>query len=256
MQQLSIEIPSLKPLLKFRYNSDLPESSSIQAETVEEPTVVDSRTESKIPHVKTLSSIEKLPKVPAGSYAPWLFKSKYSLKREMVLAMLLDFSSTTLPEDNGLLRSYWSNFLSLFQFLCFIVVETAETPAKKSFSTYLSKYKAAVNDNSSKVEFKEDIHGFVYFSFLSYVEEYNDGVSDDAGEPIDLTGIPKKQDFIVPRYCTLELYINARVIVPSEHWKESLKKVYFIHENLAKAVLRLGFPHKPPKKVRDYHVDD
>lgn len=246
-QQLSIEIPSLKPLLVYRDGSQEVFKPAV-------PLQMADNNDSKVSHVKTISSIDKLPPIPGGSYAPWLFDQKVSLSRETALAMLLQFSATRLPDDKGLIRSYWSLFLSLFQLLCFIVVETANRPSKKPFSTYVRNFKNAVSGNSksSKVEFKNGIHGFIYFSFLSYVEQYNAGIVEDDLVTMNLNGIPCKKEFFTPRHCTLETYVNARCIVPEEHWQDGLKKVHFIHENLANSILRLGFTHKPPKKVRDY----
>ena len=52
--------------------------------------------------------------VPDGSYVPWLFAEIIQVTKEMVLAVMLDFSSMILPETVLVRNAYWCNFVSVF----------------------------------------------------------------------------------------------------------------------------------------------
>ena len=108
--------------------------------------------------------------IPSNYLNSWLYKENTQVTREMVLVILLDFSTMLLPEFPKVHNAYWVNFVSLFQLLCYMVVVTKEGPRKLSFKCYKEMYVKCTAEGSDDTVYKEEIHGWVYKNFRDMVD--------------------------------------------------------------------------------------
>ena len=203
-----------------------------------------------------LFSLKDLPTLPKGNYSPWLFQKPITLSTKMALAILLDFSSVLLPDHKGIPRAYWSNWRNLFQLLCFIVLESRAKPLQRSLKHYLTLYNQAVTDGSSQVNATNDVHRMIYFSFVKLTEKYTHGMCNSQGyTPMGVANILKPEACFSPHRCTICEYMKPRYIVRDSCWYSELKKTKYVHENLAQAILKLGFEHQQPKNIDPVESD-
>ena len=132
-----------------------------------------------------------------------------------------------------------------------MVKETMDGAKKILFEKYLLMFQDAVLTQSSKVSFDNDIHGYVYHSFVERVEEFNKNVSNSHGVPVNLNRIPDRASFMKVKKSTIKMYVNACMIVSIKDWTHQMSLTKFICEPLAVNILRLGFVHNPPKKYQN-----
>ena len=157
--------------------------------------------------------------IPSSYLNSWLYKEKTQVTREMVLAILLDFSTMSLPQFPKVHNAYWANFVSLYQLLCFMVVVTQDGPKKLSFKSYKERYNQLTLEGSEDTTYKQEIHWRIYHNFTDMVEDYNsDGSMKHGASPVNLSNISHLNTFKHPKTCTLEHYINKRKIKENCEW--------------------------------------
>ena len=158
-----------------------------------------------------------------------------------------------LPQFPKVHNAYWANFVSLFQLLCFMVVVTQDGPKKKSFKSYKEMYVKCTAEGSDDTVYKEEIHGWVYKNFRDMVDTYNsDGSTEEGASPVHLSNIPHLTIFKHPKTCTLEHYLNKRVIKENSEWKKTSSLMSFIPAPLAAGIIKAGvqYTKKYPKKEK------
>ena len=194
---------------------------------------------------------EEIFELDKGPYSPWLFDVPVSLTPQMIIALLLDYSTMILPESRNVCQVYWDRFRCLLYFYCFISEETKDSPKKKTLKTWIEIYNKMRDNSNTSVSHCDNLHGFIMKKFETSVVAFNHNRSNAYGTPIGLKGLPEKAGWwhTSPPF-NMMVYLNLRKIVPACEWDDQYhNRKDHICEPIAEAIAKLGLRPSPKAKA-------